>query len=160
MLKKRIIFKLYFKDKSFYLSRNFKLQEVGDVNWIFKNLNFEDISNYIDELIILNVDKNNYLNPINKNFRSAIEKLMSKTFIPLTIGGGLRHINHAKECFKIGADKILLNSSIEKDRKFINQCVKKFGSQAILCGIDFKRENNEFYTYVSNGSKKFCKLKA
>tara|TARA_B100000963_G_scaffold359799_1_gene388251 strand:- start:3359 stop:4135 length:777 start_codon:yes stop_codon:yes gene_type:complete len=158
MLKKRIIFKLYYKDNSFCLSRNFKLQKVGDAEWLFRNLSFEDISNYIDELIILNVDDKNYLDPINKKFQTSIKKLMKKTFIPLTIGGGLRSLGNVSECFKIGADKILLNTSIS-DKNFVKKCVKKYGSQAIICGIDFKSEKRKYFSYVANGTKKYLEVK-
>ena len=158
MLKKRIIFKLYYKDNSFCLSRNFKLQKVGDAEWLFRNLSFEDISNYIDELIILNVDDKNYLDPINKKFQTSIKKLMKKTFIPLTIGGGLRSLGNVSECFKIGADKILLNTSIS-DKNFVKKCVKKYGSQAIICGIDFKFEKKKYFSYVANGTKKYLEVK-
>jgi len=158
MLKKRIIFKLYFKDNFFCLSRNFKLQKVGDINWLFNNLRFQSIANFIDELVIINVNKNNFDNPITKEFKQAVQELMKNTFIPLIIGGGLREINQVDECFKIGADKILLNTAIRKNKKFIKQCINKFGSQAVLCGVDFKLEKKNFYTYTNNGEKKFCLL--
>ena len=158
MLKKRIIFKLYHKDNSFCLSRNFKLQKVGNVDWLFKNLRFEDISNYIDELIILNVNDSNYLNPINKEFKYSVEKLMKKTFIPLTLGGGLRNLKNVNDCFNIGADKILLNSSID-NKNFVRKCVKKYGSQAIICGIDFKFEKNRYFSYINNSTKKYLEIK-
>ena len=149
---------MYYKDNSFCLSRNFKLQKVGDAEWLFRNLSFEDISNYIDELIILNVDDKNYLDPINKKFQTSIKKLMKKTFIPLTIGGGLRSLGNVSECFKIGADKILLNTSIS-DKNFVKKCVKKYGSQAIICGIVFKFEKKKYFSYVANGTKKYLEVK-
>jgi cyclase len=159
MLKKRIIFKLYFKNNYFCLSRNFNLQKVGNVDWLFNNLNFSNIAKFIDELVIINVNEKNYKNPMIKEFKFAIQKLMKNTFIPLTIGGGLRNLSQVNECFAIGADKILLNTAIRKDKKFVKDCIKKFGSQAILCGIDFKLEKDNFYTYTGNGKEKFFSLK-
>ena len=114
MLKKRIIFKLYFKDNYFCLSRNFKLQKVGTIDWLFNNLNFSNIANFIDELVIINVNEKNYKNPIINEFKFAIQKLMKKTFIPLTIGGGLRNLSQVNDCFAIGADKIFLTLQSEK----------------------------------------------
>ena len=84
---------------------------------------------------------------------------MKKTFIPLTIGGGLRNLSQVNDCFAIGADKILLNTAIRKDKKFVKDCIKKYGSQAVLCGIDFKLEKDNFYTYTENGKEKFSSLK-
>ena len=50
MLKKRLIFTLFYKNNNFFLSRNFRLQKVGGVDWLIKNYNFEKISSSIDEL--------------------------------------------------------------------------------------------------------------
>ena len=83
---------------------------------------------------------------------------MKKTFIPLTIGGGLRSLDNVSECFKIGADKILLNTSIS-NKNFVKKCVKKYGSQAIICGIDFKFEKTKYFSYVANGTKKYLEVK-
>ena len=55
---KRIIYCLYFKDNYFYLSRNFRLQKVGDLNWLIKNFGFGSTANYVDELMIINVKQN------------------------------------------------------------------------------------------------------
>ena len=58
MLNKRIIFALLFKDGFFHLSRNFRLQKVGDVNWLINNFGFGETCEYVDEIIILNVKDN------------------------------------------------------------------------------------------------------
>ena len=57
MLKKRVIFTLLYNDGFFAQSRNFNLQNVGDLQWLKKNYDFRKISYYIDELIILDVSK-------------------------------------------------------------------------------------------------------
>ena len=69
MLKKRVIFTLLYDNGSFMLSRNFRLQKVGDLKWLKKNYNFSKLSFSIDELIVLDVtrtkrDKNKFLDHI------------------------------------------------------------------------------------------------
>ena len=96
MLKKRIIFSLLYKDGIFCLSRNFRLQEVGDIKWLLKNYNFEDLSGAIDELIILNVGSRNIS---NKQFFSDIEQITKNFFVPITIGGKIRSVNDASLYF-------------------------------------------------------------
>ena len=59
MLKKRIIFTLLYQDGSFCLSRNFRLQQVGNLKWLKKNYDFSIIAKSIDELILLNVSRKN-----------------------------------------------------------------------------------------------------
>ena len=39
MLKKRVIFTLLYENGYFVLSRNFRLQKIGDLNWLKKNYN-------------------------------------------------------------------------------------------------------------------------
>ncbi len=55
MLKKRLIFTLLVDGDNFVLSRNFNLQKVGDINWLLDNYNFSNVSNFIDELVVLNI---------------------------------------------------------------------------------------------------------
>ena len=57
MLKKRLIFILLYQHENFYLSRNFQLQKVGNLDWLKKNYNFSLIAKSIDELIILDVSR-------------------------------------------------------------------------------------------------------
>ena len=71
MLKKRIIFTLLYSKGFFYQSRNFNIQKVGDVDWLLLNYNFDNISYYIDELIILDIsrkekDRSKFLEDVNK----------------------------------------------------------------------------------------------
>ena len=80
MLKKRIIFTLLYQDGSFCLSRNFRLQKVGNLNWIKKNYDFSIIAKSIDELILLNVSREK--SSIG-NFCAAVEIFTKECFIPM-----------------------------------------------------------------------------
>ena len=40
MIFKRIIYALLYSNGNFHLSRNFRLQKVGDVNWLKDNFGF------------------------------------------------------------------------------------------------------------------------
>ena len=135
------------------------LQKAGDVNWLFDKMNFHKISMFIDELIILNASSNNKEDPLPHKFKDSIKELMKKTFIPLTIGGGLTQIYQVDECFKLGADKILFNSILSKNINLIKNCTKKYGAQSVSIGIDFKFDDKKkYYSYIDNGNKSFLKL--
>ena len=94
-LSKRIIFCLYFQYGFFYLSRNFSLQKVGDINWLIKNFNFSITANYIDELTVIFVKKNPKIKDFD-DFIIAMEELKKNIFIPITLGGNIREIEIAK----------------------------------------------------------------
>tara|TARA_B100001971_G_C17803437_1_gene340479 strand:- start:197 stop:496 length:300 start_codon:yes stop_codon:yes gene_type:complete len=97
MLYKRIIYSLLYSNGFFYLSRNFRLQKVGDVNWLKNNFGFGETCDYIDELMILLVTKEPNKNEIIKYFKD-INKLREKIFVPITLGGAVRSFDYAREC--------------------------------------------------------------
>ena len=151
-LLKRIIFCLYYKEGFFYLSRNFRLQRVGDVYWLIKNFGFGKTTSYIDEIIIVLVKKN----PTEKDFNSFftdVSELRKKLFIPITLGGGIRDVKIVKRFFDNGADKILINTLAFKNNEVIEKIASFYGSQAICIMIDHKKINNEINLYSCCGTK-------
>ena len=130
---KRLIFTLLYKDGYFILSRNFKNQNVGKLSWIFKNYNLEEVTNYIDELIIIDISKNK-----NKvKFNKTINQISKKTFIPLVVGGGIETLKDVEEVLRNGADKILINSLFYKNPKICKEISKKYGRQFLVASIDY-----------------------
>ncbi len=150
MLKKRLIFTLLYADGFFMQSRNFNIQKVGDINWLKKNYNLKNISNYIDELIILDISRNekNF-----DNFISSLKKISNDFFIPITAGGGINTFNKASKLLRNGADKILVNTILNKNHKVINEIAETYGSQSIIGGIDYKYFNNKINCFINNGTE-------
>ena len=115
---KRIIFALLYSNGEFHLSRNFRLQKVGDVDWFKNNFGFGETCDFIDELMIINVTPR----PSGEDFKKFLwhKKIKKKIFVPITLGGGIRKIENAKECFDNGADKILINYLAQK-KKYVKR---------------------------------------
>src|SRR5687768_4666363 len=109
MLKKRMIFTLLYDNGSFMLSRNFRLQKVGDLRWLQKNYNFSSIAFSIDELIVLDVTRGERNNAI---FCDHLKKLTEGCFIPIAAGGGIRSVEYAKMLLRSGADKVVINTPL------------------------------------------------
>lgn len=149
---KRIIFCLYYQDNHFYLSRNFRLQRVGDLNWLIKNFGFGVTANYIDELVVILVKKNPSENDF-LNFLDTLENLRKKIFIPIIIGGNIRNMSTVKRYFKFGADKILINTIAYEDNKLIEEISNYYGSQSLSIMIDYKKIDNKILLYSNYGTK-------
>lgn len=143
MLKKRLIFTLLYKDGFFVLSRNFRLQRIGDYDWICNNYNFSRVSRFIDELCILNISENQNT---DNDFIETLKKLSQGCFIPITAGGGIRDYARAQEFFKSGADKVMLNTSLFDNPELVKVIARDYGQQAIVGSIDFIRRNDDVLT--------------
>ena len=150
MLKKRIIFCLLYKDGYFVQSRNFVTNIIGDTNWIIKNYNFLNISNYIDELIIIDISLKKNTNTFLKN----VERIVKKSFIPLTLGGGIKNLKLARTFLENMSDKILLNTILFENEELINEISYKYGSQSIVASIDYKYEKNKKIILKNNAKIK------
>ena len=82
MLKKRVIFTLLYSQGNFYLSRNFRLQKVGDLRWLNENYNFSSVSSAIDELVILNVSRDQ----IDwEDFYTMLKEMTANIFVPFLL---------------------------------------------------------------------------
>jgi len=147
MLKKRIIFTLLYCDGYFVQSRNFNLQKVGDVNWLEKNYDFKKISYYIDELVILDVSRE------EKNLDIFLKNLNFITkfcFIPISVGGGINTYDKVKKILTNGADKVLINSNLKL--KLLQEISKNYGQQSIIASVDYKKINGKYRVFVKNSS--------
>ena len=149
MLRKRIIFTLIYEDGVFTQSRNFRLQKVGNINWLEKNYKFQNISFSLDELIVLNASRD------NKNileFTKVLNNLVDDVFIPIAAGGGIRTLEDAEMLFSNGADKIVLNTVLYTDTKLVNELIQRYGAQSIIASIDYKKMGNNNRVFINNGT--------
>ena len=151
MIYKRIIYALLYCAGEFHLSRNFRLQKVGNVDWLKNNFGFGETCNFIDELIIINVTPNPTKSDFKKYFED-IKKLKEKIFVPITLGGGIRKLEHAKFFFANGADKILINYLAHQESKRCEKIANIYGEQSISVMVDYKKENNgKLTTFINSG---------
>ena len=147
MLRKRLIFTLLFEDGYFIQSRNFRRQRIGKKEWINKNYNFSYISNFIDELVILDISKKKNV----KKFIHNCKYISDKVFVPMSFGGGVNSIDTAKLYFNNGADKIIINSCVFNNKKIIKKISDYYGASSIIISIDVKLHKNKHYVFINNG---------
>ena len=151
MAKKRLIFTLLYNDGGFMLSRNFRLQRAGDIKWLKTNYNFKRIAFSIDELIILDVSRNE--RNIDR-FCEHIKAISQQCFIPVAAGGGIRHLAQAKQLINSGADKLVVNTILQQDPSLVKDLVKIYGSQCIIASVDIKKQTDGLACFINNGTQK------
>lgn len=150
MLKKRVIFTLLYANGNFMLSRNFRLQKVGDLRWLQKNYNFTQTAFSIDELIILDVTREER---DAKKFGYHVSKIAEECFVPIAVGGGIRGVEQVRDLLHTGADKIVVNTLVDTCPEAINEIAAEFGSQCIVAAVDVKQTAQIYSVWTENGTK-------
>ena len=148
MLRKRLIFTLLFEKGSFHLSRNFRLQKIGNYEWLKKNYDFSLIANSVDEIVLLNVARNE--TEIN-NFTEIIKIFTKECFIPISAGGKITSLEIAKKYIKAGADKLVINTNLFNE-SMLNKISNTFGEQCIVGSLDYSKQDTKFSFFKNNGS--------
>jgi cyclase len=151
MLKKRILFTLLYDNGQFMLSRNFRLQKVGNLAWLQQNYNFSLISFFIDELIVLDVTRGERNQAA---FCETLEALTAGCFVPIAAGGGVRSIEHVRRLLRSGADKVVINTPIFSQPELLKELAAEFGQQCLVGSLDLKRtQEGEYEIRVESGAR-------
>lgn len=131
-------------------SRNFRLQRVGDINWLEKNYKFQKISFSLDELLVVDATKG--AKDIEK-FSTVVSRLVDDVFIPVAAGGGIRKIEDAELLFNSGADKVILNSPLYTDPALATEIINRYGSQSLVASVDYKIIAGLPVVHINDGSE-------
>src|SRR5258708_38338159 len=118
MVKNRLLFTLLMQNGTYMLSRNFRLQAVGDLDWIKECYDFEAIAYSIDELVVLNVtrgEKN------IKAFGDHVSELVRNCMIPIACGGGIRSMDDAFSLVDAGAGKLGVKNALEEQPDLLRE---------------------------------------
>ena len=149
MVKKRLIFTLLMQEDIFMLSRNFRLQKVGELAWLRENYDINSLLYSIDELIVINVSRGKKdINIFNKN----LAELVKNCFMPVAAGGGINSDDDVYSILKSGADKVVINSLLFNKPEMVKRIIKRFRSQCVVASIDYKLIDNQRYVFIENGS--------
>jgi cyclase len=141
MLKKRIIANLIVKNGIVVQSIGFrKYLPVGKPAIAIEFLNQWGI----DEIILTDISAS--AEGKGPDF-DMIKKATQNCFVPLTVGGGITHVDHIKELMQCGADKIALNQAAIYQQKLITEAANIFGNQCVVISIDGLKTDEGYRVY-------------
>ena len=105
-----------------------------------------------DELVFLDITASHEGRDI---MLDVVRRTAEQVFMPLTVGGGIRHLDDIRNLLMAGCDKVSINSAAVRDPEFVRQAALKFGSQCIVVNIDPKRVNRDgceiFEVHINGG---------
>jgi cyclase len=97
----------------------------------------------VDELVLLSITG-------KEPDIALIRDMAGDCFMPLTVGGGVRTLEHFKLLLANGADKVAINTAAVGTPELISQAAEKFGRQAVVVSIDVK----DGYVTTNSGTRR------
>ncbi|TMP31447.1 imidazole glycerol phosphate synthase subunit HisF [Pseudoalteromonas rubra] len=148
MLQTRVIPILLLKDGGLYKGEQFKKHKyVGDPINAVKIFNDKEV----DEICILDIDASR--SGTSPDF-ALIENIASQAFMPLGYGGGVKSVDDIERLFRIGIEKVVLNTAAYENQGLIKAASDLVGSQSIVCSIDVKKGLfGKEKAYIKSGTK-------
>jgi len=105
-----------------------------------------------DELVYMDIVASLYG---RNNLTEIVKRAAQDIFIPMTVGGGVRSVDDAKQLLRAGADKIAVNTAAIARPELITEISRRFGSQCMVLSIEAKQVGeNKWEAYTDNGRER------
>tara|TARA_Y100000996_G_C22527469_1_gene645053 strand:- start:737 stop:1480 length:744 start_codon:yes stop_codon:yes gene_type:complete len=95
-----------------------------------------------DELVFLDIDASIKNTTISYDL---VRDIADEAYMPFAVGGGIKNIKQVETFLKLGAERVIINTSAIMKKNFIKELVNEFGSSSVIVSIDIKK--NFFGTY-------------
>lgn len=152
MLKTRVIPCLLLKSDGLVKTVKFSQPKyVGDPINAVKIFNEKEV----DELVFLDITATieNRKPPFD-----LISRIASECFMPFCYGGGITTVEDIAELFKLGVEKVAINTQALRNPSLIERAAESFGSQSIVVSIDAKKNLFGKYRVFMHGGRKSAKI--
>jgi cyclase len=110
-----------------------------------------------DELVFLDITASAEARPI---LLEVVQKTAEEVFLPLTVGGGIRSVQNARELLRAGADKVSLNTAAVQRPELISEVANAFGCQCVVLAIDARRRSSGGWEVTTHGGRQSTTLDA
>lgn len=108
-----------------------------------------------DELLFIDIVASLYQ---RNNLTDMIRRIADQIYVPITVGGGLRTLDDVSKMMQSGADKVAINTAAIARPALIGEVSRRFGSQAMVLGIEAKRVGTagepRWEAYTDNGRER------
>ena len=110
-----------------------------------------------DELIVLNIDSTAFGQ--DDMMLGLVERLASETFMPLTVGGGVRTVDDFGRLLESGADRVSVNAEALNTPELITKAAYCYGAQCVVVSIDFRMDSSGQAFVTQDRAKTMTTLK-
>ncbi|MBN1152477.1 MAG: imidazole glycerol phosphate synthase subunit HisF [Dehalococcoidia bacterium] len=83
-----------------------------------------------------------------------VSAMSDESFMPLSVGGGIRTVEHARALLQAGAEKVCVNTAAIEDPGLVRALANEFGSQSVVVSIDARTSTDgQHMTFTHGGSR-------
>lgn len=151
-MRKRLIPCIFLKNGLIIRSEKFKTHQIiGNA--------LEEVSRYndwaVDEIIYIDISTEEKYDlrrddlKVKDDFKTKydlVKEISKVCFVPLGFGGGIRTIEDIRNVLNNGADKVILNTILFTNDKFLPEAAGIFGNQALVACVDYREDGFVYYT--------------
>ncbi len=91
----------------------------------------------VDELVLLDIDATARGSGPQYEY---IEEVLSEAFMPVGYGGGVTSLQQVERLFKLGVEKVVLNSVLAEQPQLLSEASRVFGAQSVVASVDVKKD--------------------
>ena len=90
----------------------------------------------VDELVFLDITASS---GSRETTYDVVRRTAEQVFIPLTVGGGVRHPDDVDRLLRAGADKVGVNTAAIARPELLQEISRRFGNQVLVLSVDARR---------------------
>ena len=133
MILPRVIPALLLRDEGLVKTTKFRNPVyLGDPINIIKIFNDKEV----DEIVLLDISATLEGRGPNTRFLSEV---VGEAFVPLAYGGGITTVEQMRELFRLGIEKVIVNTAAHTTPQLVRRAADQFGSQSVVVSIDVER---------------------
>lgn len=91
----------------------------------------------VDELVVLDINATKQKRL--PNF-TKIADMAGEAFMPFAYGGGVKTYEDFAKLYKLGVEKVIVNSLLIENPNVVKRVVDAYGAQAVVASVDFKKQ--------------------
>ena len=80
-----------------------------------------------------------------------IDELADNCFVPFTVGGGIRSVEHVGALLQVGADKVTVNTGFVERPNLVREIADTFGRQCVTVSIDARLTAKDYEAFSHCG---------
>ncbi|MFN2601749.1 MAG: HisA/HisF-related TIM barrel protein [Gemmatimonadaceae bacterium] len=90
----------------------------------------------VDELVFLDINASREKRSPRFDF---VRECASECFMPFSYGGGVRSVDDFARLYRIGVEKVLVNTLSLTNPEIVREAVRQYGSTSVVGSVDYKK---------------------